>query len=117
VGQNRPNVVRLVFDLKEEVAAGVHAAAGRQLQAPPDLRPVSRQGADPIAAMIEKGDWSDGKAASRQCRQRRQASGRRTPATRPKPQPQTARPEHEGKMAEVAAKPTNTTITASWYAC
>ena len=59
VGQNRPNVVRLVFDLKEKVTPQVFTL-------PPvgsykhrlifDLYPV--QAADPIAALIEKGEWS-----------------------------------------------------------
>jgi len=59
VGQNRPNVVRLVFDLKEEITPQVFTL-------PPvgaykhrlifDLYPVKP--VDPIAAMIEKGDWS-----------------------------------------------------------
>src|SRR5450830_1867762 len=59
VGQNRPNVVRLVFDLKEEVRPQVFTL-------PPvgaykhrlifDLYPVAP--VDPIAAMIEKGDWT-----------------------------------------------------------
>ncbi|MBI3286296.1 MAG: N-acetylmuramoyl-L-alanine amidase [Burkholderiales bacterium] len=59
VGQNRPNVVRLVFDLKEEVNPQVFTL-------PPvghykhrlvfDLYPVNA--ADPLAALIEKGDWS-----------------------------------------------------------
>ena len=60
VGQNRPNVVRLVFDLKEEITPQVFTL-------PPvgnykhrlifDLYPVKE--IDPIAAMIEKGEWSD----------------------------------------------------------
>ena len=59
VGQNRPNVVRLVFDLKEEIRPQVFTL-------PPvgaykhrlifDLYPVAP--VDPIAAMIEKGDWT-----------------------------------------------------------
>jgi N-acetylmuramoyl-L-alanine amidase len=59
VGQNRPNVVRLVFDLKEEIKPQV-------FELPPigtynhrlifDLYPV--KAVDPIAAMIEKGEWS-----------------------------------------------------------
>ncbi|MGZ8315474.1 MAG: N-acetylmuramoyl-L-alanine amidase [Telluria sp.] len=58
VGQNRPNVVRLVFDLKEEVRPQVFTL-------PPvgaykhrlifDLYPVAP--VDPIAQMIEKGEW------------------------------------------------------------
>ncbi|MBC7859904.1 MAG: N-acetylmuramoyl-L-alanine amidase [Burkholderiaceae bacterium] len=59
VGQNRPNVVRLVFDLKEEITpqlftlAPVGAYRHRLIF---DLYPVRQ--ADPIAAMIESGAWS-----------------------------------------------------------
>ncbi|WP_445230091.1 N-acetylmuramoyl-L-alanine amidase [Duganella rhizosphaerae] len=64
VGQNRPNVVRLVFDLKEEITPQVFtlAPAGNyKHRLIFDLYPVKP--VDPIAAMIEKGDWStDGKA-------------------------------------------------------
>jgi N-acetylmuramoyl-L-alanine amidase len=59
VGQNRPNVVRLVFDLKAGIRPQVFTL-------PPvgtykhrlifDLYPVNE--VDPIAAMIEKGEWS-----------------------------------------------------------
>ncbi|MFL6707676.1 MAG: N-acetylmuramoyl-L-alanine amidase [Massilia sp.] len=59
VGQNRPNVVRLVFDLKEEIRPQVFTL-------PPigaykhrlifDLYPIAP--VDPIAAMIEKGEWT-----------------------------------------------------------
>lgn len=63
VGQNRPNVVRLVFDLKEEIKPQVFtlAPAGNyKHRLIFDLYPV--KAVDPIAAMIEKGDWSgDGK--------------------------------------------------------
>jgi N-acetylmuramoyl-L-alanine amidase len=59
VGQNRPGVVRLVFDLKEEVKpqlftlAPVGTYKHRLIF---DLYPV--KAVDPIAAMIEKGEWS-----------------------------------------------------------
>ncbi|WP_353400817.1 N-acetylmuramoyl-L-alanine amidase [Duganella hordei] len=63
VGQNRPNVVRLVFDLKEEITPQVFTlppAGNYKHRLIFDLYPV--QPVDPIAAMIEKGDWSsDGK--------------------------------------------------------
>ncbi|MBP1206716.1 N-acetylmuramoyl-L-alanine amidase [Duganella sp. 1411] len=63
VGQNRPNVVRLVFDLKEEVRPQVFTlppAGHYKDRLIFDLYPVKE--ADPIAAMIEKGNWSsDGK--------------------------------------------------------
>jgi N-acetylmuramoyl-L-alanine amidase len=60
VGQNRPNVVRLVFDLKEEITPQVFtlAPAGQyKHRLIFDLYPV--KAVDPIAAMIEKGEWSD----------------------------------------------------------
>ncbi len=59
VGQNRPNVVRLVFDLKEEVQPQLFtlAPAGEyQHRLIFDLYPV--HATDPIAALIEKGEWS-----------------------------------------------------------
>ena len=59
VGQNRPNVVRLVFDLKEEIKPQVFTlepAGEYKHRLIFDLYPVKP--ADPIAAMIEKGDWS-----------------------------------------------------------
>jgi len=65
VGQNRPNVVRLVFDLKEAVKPQVFTLApigtyNHRLIF--DLYPVKP--VDPIAAMIEKGEWSRDDAPS-----------------------------------------------------
>ncbi|UVW28179.1 N-acetylmuramoyl-L-alanine amidase [Massilia sp. H6] len=59
VGQNRPNVVRLVFDLKEEIKPQVFTlapVAGYQHRLIFDLYPT--RPVDPITAMIEKGEWS-----------------------------------------------------------
>ncbi|RSZ56458.1 AMIN domain-containing protein [Massilia atriviolacea] len=59
VGQNRPNVVRLVFDLKEEIKPQVFTlepVGTYKHRLIFDLYPV--QPVDPIAAMIEKGEWS-----------------------------------------------------------
>lgn len=59
VGQNRPSVVRLVFDLKEEIKPQVFmlAPVGEyKHRLIFDLYPV--KAVDPIAAMIEKGDWT-----------------------------------------------------------
>ena len=59
VGQNRPNVVRLVFDLKEEVQPQVFTLApvgDYKHRLIFDLYPV--KAIDPIAALIEKGEWS-----------------------------------------------------------
>ncbi|HWZ48389.1 MAG TPA: N-acetylmuramoyl-L-alanine amidase, partial [Herbaspirillum sp.] len=58
VGQNRPHVVRLVFDLKEPVNPQVFtlAPAGNyKYRLIFDLYPVDP--VDPIAALIKKGDW------------------------------------------------------------
>ncbi|RJG15676.1 N-acetylmuramoyl-L-alanine amidase [Massilia cavernae] len=58
VGQNRPNVVRLVFDLKEEVRPQVFTLApvgSYKHRLIFDLYPVAPS--DPIAQMIEKGEW------------------------------------------------------------
>jgi N-acetylmuramoyl-L-alanine amidase len=60
VGQFTPTVVRLVFDLKAEIKPQVFtlAPAGQyKHRLIFDLYPV--QEADPIAAMIEKGDWGN----------------------------------------------------------
>ncbi|MET3132723.1 N-acetylmuramoyl-L-alanine amidase [Oxalobacteraceae bacterium GrIS 1.11] len=59
VGQNRPNVVRLVFDLKEEVTPQVFTLEPVGVYHHRlifDLYPVRQP--DLIAAMIEKGEWS-----------------------------------------------------------
>jgi N-acetylmuramoyl-L-alanine amidase len=68
VGQNRPNVVRLVFDLKEEITPQVFALApvgAYKHRLIFDLYPVTP--VDPIAAMIEKGEWlRDGAAPTGQ---------------------------------------------------
>jgi len=58
VGQNRPSVVRLVFDLKEEVRPQVFVlppVGSYQHRLIFDLYPVNLP--DPIAALIAKGDW------------------------------------------------------------
>jgi N-acetylmuramoyl-L-alanine amidase len=58
VGQNRPNVVRLVFDLKEEIKPQVFTLAPvgtYKHRLIFDLYPVAP--VDPIAQMIDKGDW------------------------------------------------------------
>jgi N-acetylmuramoyl-L-alanine amidase len=58
VGQNRPNVVRLVFDLKEEVNPQVFTLAPvgeYKHRLIFDLYPVNPP--DPIAALIQKGEW------------------------------------------------------------
>ncbi|MDY7576176.1 N-acetylmuramoyl-L-alanine amidase [Actimicrobium sp. CCI2.3] len=59
VGQNRPNVVRLVFDLKAEVTPQVFTlkpVGDYQYRLVFDLYPA--QALDPIAELIKKGEWS-----------------------------------------------------------
>ena len=59
VGQNRPNVVRLVFDLKEAILPQVFTLApigNYKHRLIFDLYPVHE--IDPIAALIAKGEWS-----------------------------------------------------------
>jgi N-acetylmuramoyl-L-alanine amidase len=59
VGQNRPNVVRLVFDLKEEVKPQVFnlaPIAGYHHRLIFDLYPVKP--VDPLATMIAKENWT-----------------------------------------------------------
>lgn len=58
VGQNRPNVVRLVFDLKEEINPQVFSLkpiGDYQHRLVFDLYPANP--VDPITALIEKGEW------------------------------------------------------------
>jgi N-acetylmuramoyl-L-alanine amidase len=64
VGQNRPNVVRLVFDLKEEVKPQVFTlapVAGYRHRLIFDLYPV--RAVDPLASMIAKENWTSTDAA------------------------------------------------------
>lgn len=66
VGQNRPNVVRLVFDLKEEVKPQVFTlapVAGYHHRLIFDLYPV--KAVDPLSSMIAKENWTtDGAPAT-----------------------------------------------------
>ncbi|GAB3428005.1 N-acetylmuramoyl-L-alanine amidase [Massilia solisilvae] len=83
VGQNRPNVVRLVFDLKEAVKPQVFTlepVAGYRHRLIFDLYPMKP--ADPLAALIQERDWTTGDAA---------------------PQSQSGAPEAIGKLETQAA--------------
>jgi N-acetylmuramoyl-L-alanine amidase len=92
VAQNRPNVVRLVFDLKEEVKPQVFTlapVAGYKHRLIFDLYPV--HAADPIAAMIASGNWSgNGDTSS-------------TPAAVPAPGAATAAPDAVAKTEQQIA--------------
>lgn len=82
VGQNRPNVVRLVFDLKEEVKPQVFTlapVAGYRHRLIFDLYPV--RPVDPLAAMIARENWSEGGARAGE-----------VPAATPAPAPQPGAP-------------------------
>lgn len=66
VGQNRANVVRLVFDLKAEVNPQVFSlkpVANYQHRLVFDLYPANP--IDPITAMIEKGEWHKDSASEK----------------------------------------------------
>ncbi|MES2832621.1 MAG: N-acetylmuramoyl-L-alanine amidase [Pseudomonadota bacterium] len=88
VGQNRPNVVRLVFDLKEEVKPQVFTLApvgDYKHRLILDLYPVVP--VDPIAALIEKGEWSkntepDGRAPLADSRPEPRVAPRELPLAR-----------------------------------
>jgi N-acetylmuramoyl-L-alanine amidase len=74
VAQNRPNVVRLVFDLKEEVKPQVFnlaPVAGYRHRLIFDLYPV--RPVDPLSAMIARENWTD------------EATAAATPAPAPQP--------------------------------
>ena len=79
VGQNRPNVVRLVFDLKEEVKPQVFTlapVAGYRHRLIFDLYPV--RAVDPLSALIAKENWSEAEKSA--------------PAATPAPAPQPGAP-------------------------
>jgi N-acetylmuramoyl-L-alanine amidase len=94
VGQNRPNVVRLVFDLKEEVKPQVFTlapVAGYRHRLIFDLYPLKP--ADPIAAMIASGNWSHDDTAPDAA----------TPAPVPAPGASQAAPEAVGRNEQKLA--------------
>ena len=82
VGQNRPNVVRLVFDLKDEVNPQVFTLAPigeYRHRLIFDLYPVKPP--DPILALIQKGEWD------------KQPAEVKPPLAEAKPEPLPAQPE------------------------
>jgi len=101
VGQNRPNVVRLVFDLKEEVTPQVFTLAPvgeYKHRLIFDLYPVKP--VDPIAAMIEKGDWTatgDKPKAEQPAADAIAAPAQPQPPQLPQPQPLLEAPRLEAK--------------------
>ena len=92
VGQNRPGVVRLVFDLKEEINPQVFTLAPvgeYKHRLVFDLYPVNP--ADPIAALIEKGQWSSEQSAGAEknlpAQAQAQAQAMPQPKLNPNPEP------------------------------
>ncbi len=90
VGQNRPNVVRLVFDLKEEVVPQVFTlppVAGYKHRLIFDLYPANP--VDPIAALIERGERGDKLREAKEARDTSQlAKGPDTPEIKIEPKPE-----------------------------
>ena len=93
VGQNRPNVVRLVFDLKEEINPQVFTlppVGGYQHRLIFDLYPVNPP--DPIAALIQKGEWTRDKDNDS-----KPPVAEAKPETKPAP-PETPTPQSTAKL-------------------
>jgi N-acetylmuramoyl-L-alanine amidase len=89
VGQNRPNVVRLVFDLKEEVNPQVFTLAPigeYRHRLIFDLYPVNPP--DPILALLQKGEWN-------------KLADPKPPVAEAKPELPPAQPEVQTAKAEV----------------
>ncbi|HEY5800361.1 MAG TPA: AMIN domain-containing protein, partial [Burkholderiaceae bacterium] len=102
VGQNRPNVVRLVFDLKEAITPQVFTLAPvgeYQHRLIFDLYPV--QPVDPIAALIEKGEWSRDQKPVVQPLPGEKAPVASAPAVETKPAP---KPEHKPAVANTTTQ-------------
>ena len=101
VGQNRPNVVRLVFDLKEEIKPQVFTLApvgAYNHRLIFDLYPLTP--VDPIAAMIEKGEWSPAGAPDKA-----ELSPLAPVLAQHAPTPAPAKPEPAPSRAEPAPSP------------
>lgn len=103
VGQNRPSVVRLVFDLKEEIKPQVFTLAPvgeYKYRFVIDLYPSNPQ--DPIAALIQKGDWlKEAPANPPQAQAQTPARPDPAPLAEAKPQPQPEdKPERNPKVAD-----------------
>jgi len=102
VGQNRPRVVRLVFELKEAIKPQVFSLTPvgeyrhRLLL---DLYPVNAR--DPIAALIEKGEWKNDLPAQPQPQQQLQPQVQTAPMPSPEePQIERMTPKHGKAKAQ-----------------
>ena len=105
VGQNRPGVVRLVFDLKEEVRPQVFVlppVGSYQHRLIFDLYPVNPP--DLIAALIEKGDWMK-ELPKGPSRELPPEFGAPALENRPLPKPQPSEPQIAKKEPQEDAPP------------
>jgi N-acetylmuramoyl-L-alanine amidase len=103
VGQFKPGVVRLVFDLKEKIKPQVFALAPAgpyQHRLIFDLYPVSP--IDPIAAMIEKGEWSRDDAGRAVSPNASASASATTPIEAARPDP---KPGKVARMVTIALDP------------
>jgi len=101
VGQNRPNVVRLVFDLKAEVRPQVFSlapAGDYKYRLVFDLYPAREY--DPIAALIESGERPEDRPFDYPS-----ASIETLPQIQPKPSLAQVEPKPEPPLARVEPKP------------
>lgn len=107
VGQNRPGVVRLVFDLKEEVNPQLFTLApvgGYQHRLIFDLYPVNPQ--DPIAALISRGEWSqDRDAAAKPGSTAVNSTGNAGNRPPPTGEAETGKPQQIVRMITIALDP------------
>jgi N-acetylmuramoyl-L-alanine amidase len=104
VGQNRPNVVRLVFDLKEEINPQVFTlppVGNYRHRLVFDLYPVNPP--DPIEAMIAKGEWSKDQPSQANAAPQgvTPLPAQPLPQTLPQPLPESAPAQPEVKLAKV----------------
>jgi N-acetylmuramoyl-L-alanine amidase len=100
VGQNKPNVVRLVFDLKAEVNPQVFSlkpVGEYQHRLVFDLYPVNPP--DPIAELIKKGQWSGTPATETQI------PSAIAQAEPPYAEPKSERPPQVTRMLTIALDP------------
>jgi N-acetylmuramoyl-L-alanine amidase len=98
VGQNRPNVVRLVFDLKEQIRPQVFTlapVAEYKHRLIFDLYPL--EAPDPIAQLIEQSDWLSDSPDTRP-----ELSGDIAPKTKIRPEPPLAKNDPKVEKSAVS---------------
>ena len=106
VGQNKPNVVRLVFDLKEEVSPQVFSlqpVGNYKHRLVFDLYPTNP--VDPIAALIEKGDWNKDDSKSVSSIKSEPKTEAQNPINAAKPEKNNSKPGTLERMLTIALDP------------